>query len=226
MTISAHRIHCRLGLALLLLGVPACGLSDYEALMRETQERADHFQDEKKYLDEPVKIPTKKEEDREVPVAEVFFRPPKGIRPTCDPTPRSDLLWRYPAQKNNAECSVVELAFGAGKKDFAADVVRNFQPTEQVRPQTKQYNVVGREAPLVFDVWEFEIGSDAYSINILRDPVCPVAVVYMYNKARRDNVRKAIDLSLESLAVASQVRAARQRYDRKSPWKLQATPSR
>jgi hypothetical protein len=136
------------------------------------------------------------------------------------------LLWRYPAQKNNAECSLLELAFGAGNKDFAAAVVRNFHPTGEVRPQTKQYPVVDREAPFVFDVWEFEIGQDAYSINILRDPVCPVAVVYVYNKARRENVRKAIDLSLQSLAVASQVRAARQRYDRKSPWKLQATPGR
>jgi hypothetical protein len=215
-------------LALLLLGVPACGLSDYETLMDQAQKRADQFQDEKKYLDEPVKIPTKKEKenDFELPIAEVFFRPPKGIRPAFDPTPRSDLLWRYPAQKNNAECTLVELAFGAGKKDFAADVVRYFQPTEQVRPRAQQYNVVGREAPLVFDVWEFDIGQEAYSINILRDPVCPVAVVYVYNKARRDNVRKAIDLSLQSLAVASQVRAARQRYDRQSPWKLQATPGR
>lgn len=226
-TIAAHRIR-RLGLALLLLGVPACGLSDYETLMREAQERADHFQDAKKYLDEPVKIPTKKEKegDLELPIAEVFFRPPKGIRPTCDPTPRSDLLWRYPAQKNNAECSRVELAFGAGKKEFAAEVVNNFNPVERVNPKTKQYPVVDREAPLVFDVWEFDIGQDAYSINILRDPVCPVAVVYVYNKARRDNARKAIDLSLQSLAVASQVRTARQRYDRKTPWKLQATPGR
>lgn len=196
--------------------------------MREAQERADHFQDEKKHLDEPVKIPTKKDKDSdlEVPVAEVFFRPPKGIRPTFEPTPRSDLLWRYPAQKNNAECSRVELAFGAGNKQFAADVANNFPSTQQVHPRTQQYNVVGREAPLVFDVWEFEIGQEAYSINILRDPVCPVAIVYVYNKARRENARKAIDLSLESLAVASQVRAARQRYDRKSPWKLKATPGR
>ena len=194
--------------------------------MRETQEREQHFQDAKMYLDEPVKMPTKKEDDREVPVADVFFRPPKGIRPTPDPTPRSDLLWRYPAQKNNAECSLVELAFGAGIKDFAAAVVGNFHPTEQVRPKTQQYNLVGRETPLVFDVWEFEIGSEAYSMNSLRDPVCPVAVVYVYNKARRDNARKAIDLSLQSLAVGSHVRAARQRYERKSPWKLQATPGR
>lgn len=211
---------------MLLLGVPACGLSEYETLMQEVQKRADHFQDEKKYLDEPVKIPTKKEDDREVPVAEVFFRPPKGIRPTFEPTPRGNLLWRYPAQKNNAECSLVELAFGAGNKEFAAEVVGNFNPAERVHPKTQQYPVVGRETPSVFDVWEFEIGSDAYSINILRDPVCPVAVVYVYNKARRESARKAIDLSLQSLAVASQVRAARQRYDSKSPWKLKATPGR
>jgi hypothetical protein len=211
---------------LLLLTLPACGLGDYEELMREAQERERRFQDEKKYLDEPVKVPTKKDGDREIPVAEIFFRPPKGIRATFETTPRNNLLWRYPARTSGGDFALVEMAFGEDNKDFAAEVVRNYQASEPIRPRAQQFNVPGRDSSLVFDIWEFESGQEGFSINVLRDPRRPVAVVYVYNKARRDSARKAIELSLESLAVGPQVRAARQQYDRKSPWQLKSTAPR
>jgi hypothetical protein len=210
----------------MLLALPACGLSDYEELMRQAQEREQRFQDEKKYLDEPVKVPTKKDGDQEVPVAAVFFRPPRGIRPTFESVPRNNLLWRYPARTSGGDFALVELAFGEDSKDFAAAVVNNYQASAPIRPRAQQYSIPDRETPLVFDIWEFENGPEGFSINVLRDPRTPVAVVYVYHKSRRDSARKAIDLSLQSLAVGPQVRVARQRYDRKSPWQLRSAVGR
>jgi hypothetical protein len=218
----------RLALGLLLLAVPACGLSDYERLMRESQEREKFFQDEQKYLGKPVEMPThqvqtdKDKEAREEAVANVFFRPPKGIEAKPKPEPRNGRMWQYPADSRGSDFSYVEMAFAADDKDFADEVMKCYQASEQPTRSTHQFTPSGQDTPLLFDSWEFSNGQAGYSVNILRSNR-PIAVVYIYNKARRDNALKAIEVSLQSLAVDQQVILARQRYNQKTPWKL-ATP--
>ncbi len=220
-------LRARLGLGLLLLALPACGLSDYEERMRETQEREERFREEMKYLDEPVKVPTKKDkDDRESPVANVFFRPPKNIQPAFQAEPHNNLLWRYPPRANGGDFALVELAFGDEDKEFVKNVLGNYQASaEGTRQTVREFTLPGRDKPLVFDSWEFDNGQEGYSINVSRGGRTQVAIVYIFNRLRRDSVRKAMDLSLESLAVDGQVAAARKRYDQKSPWKLTAAPS-
>ncbi len=210
----------RLGTSVLLLLLPACGLSDYETLMRQTQEREQRFRDEKKLLDEPVKIPTRKEKDSEVPLAKVFFRPPKGIQASYQPEPFNNLLWRYPSHANSGDFARVEMAFAEDSKDFATEVLRHYPRAGQGR--TQEFASPSR-APLSYDIWEFDNDQEGYTISILRGGKTQVAIVYVYNKTRREALRKVINLSLESLAVDQQANAARQRYERKSPWKLQTT---
>lgn len=198
-----------LGLAVSLLMLPACGLRDYEDLMRKTQERDQRFREESKYLDEPVKIPTRKEKDLDVPVAQVFFRPPKGIQPSFQTEQIDSLLWRYLARAGNF--SRVEMAFDEGNKEFTEKVLRNYKTPEQLQP-------LERDPSLPFDVWEYADAQNIYSIDVLKSNQAQVAIVFVFARSRRDNVRKAMEMSLESLAVGPKSGQARQNYARKSPW--------
>lgn len=203
-----------LGLLLLLAAVPACGLSDYEARMIETQKRADLLREESKYLDEPVKIPTEKDkEDNEKPLAKVFFRPPKGIEAKPQPQPRNNLLWIYKPKKSGSNFIYVEMAFAADDQDLATKVLGNYQASEQLpKPQ--------RTPPLPFDNWEFNDRGLGYSVNVSQKGKTKVAIIYVFNKVAREQVGKVIELSLHSLAVDQDTAAARQKYEQKSPWQL------
>ncbi len=207
----------RLGLLLLLASVPACGLSDYEARMSETQKRADRFREESKSLDEPVKIPTAKDnEGKETPLAKAFFQPPKGIEARPQPEPRNNLLWKYKPKKSGSYFTYVEMAFAAEQdKDFASKVVNSYQ-SEQPLPTPQ------RTPPLPFDSWEFNDRDLGYSVNVSQKGKTKIAIVYVFRKGMREQVGRTIELSLRSLAVDQQVGAARERYNQKSPWQLGA----
>jgi hypothetical protein len=61
-----------------------------------------------------------------------------------------------------------------------------------------------------------------YSINIFKGRGIQVAAVYVFPKEKRDALRRAIDLSV--LTLTESPSTARQRYNQKSPWTLEATP--
>lgn len=208
--------------ALGLLTVPACGLSDYEARMEETQKREDRFREEKKYLDEPVKIPTRKnKDDQEVALATVFFRPPKGIQSKGEEQPNK-VFWRYRPNANNrpnanSDFLVIELGFASDNNTFLDDVAR-------IYPRKAQSWTPQRTPPLPFDSWEYDEAPYTYSVNVSREGATRVAIVYIFPKGRVEVLRKAIDLSLESFAADAQAGAALRRYQRKSPWNLENKP--
>lgn len=208
----------RIGLALLLLAVPACGLTDYEALMREAQEREALFRAEQKYLGPPLQIPTQKDKDeKEVPIANVFFRPPKGV--DSKHKEQSGMMWRYPAD-SRSEFIAVELAFADENKDFSRSVLDHFGRGDLSPSSPRQITPPGQKTPMSFEVWEFDGQTGYHSVNILKDSPKPVAIVFIFNKAKLDNARKVIELSLQSLGVDANSSAARQRSNQKSPWKL------
>jgi hypothetical protein len=204
----------RFCLGIVLLTLPACGLSEYEGLMQKAQERGQRFREEQKYLDVPVYMPTEKDKDnKDTLVADVFFRPPKGIASTPEPQPRNGLMWKYLAGSKGSEFKVVEMAFAdPGDSEFAKKVVNNYPRTEQVpNPDRKQ--------TWPFDSWEFNDRDYGYSINIYKGSIKQVAVVFMFPKPKRDVLRKTMDLSLQTLT--DKVATARQQYNQKSPWKLE-----
>ncbi len=203
----------RLLLTLCLSMVPACGLSDYEKRMEETQKREERFREENKYLDEPIKIPTQKNKDgQEVPVAEVFYRPPKGTQATGE-AEANKTFYRYRPAGGGSAFPVVALAFAADNSTFLEEVQR-------VYPRTTQAWTPQRTTPLPFDSWEYDEAPYTYSVNVSQsDP--KVAVVFIFSKGRANELRKIMDLSLQSLAVGSESGAAQRRYKQKSPWKLE-----
>ncbi len=91
-----------------------CGMDDYEKSMIEAQKRVERFDEENRLLDAMVNIDARMAKVKmgesevldSVPVAKVFFRPPRGILPTVidpskldatkiDTTPRKEFLYRY-----------------------------------------------------------------------------------------------------------------------------------
>src|SRR5262249_28872592 len=163
--------------------IPACGLSDYEALMQKTQERMERFQDERTYLDAPVSIPTEKDkDDREVPLANVFFRPPKGINSKPEAQPRQGLMWQYKPGKRS-EFEFVEMAFADSDSEFAQKVVGSYGALSQDSPPERQQ-------PLPFDSYEYKNSQFGYSINIYKGGAKQIAVVYIFKRDRRDKLRK------------------------------------
>lgn len=205
----------RLGLGLLLLTLPACGLNEYEALMHEAQEREERFRAEQKYLGPPVQIPETEKDNKKVPLAQVFFRPPKGV----DPKPQQrGMMWRYTGEPRS-DFNFVELAFAEENKDFTRNVLDNYGKGDLPPGIPRQITPPGQKTATVFESWEFDDGQTGYSVNILKDSPKPVAIVYIFNKAKLDSARKVIELSLESVGIDLGYGAARQRYDQKSPWK-------
>jgi hypothetical protein len=211
--------------ALLALAVAGCGLSEYEALSLETQARVQRLNEENRVLGEPLKIPPSKD-DPDEPLARVFLRAPRGISREADASPRGGMMYTYPAQQTARDYVRVELAFGSAQKDFAAAVLRNFEATASPTPRERQVQPPGRKSPSTFTVHEFDDLQTSYSINIYDQGHTQVAVVFCLAKGRRDAVRKALDLSLESLAVDGDASAARKAYakDKESPWRLQVAP--
>ncbi len=190
----AVRCRSRVGracLALTLLMLPACGLSDYESLALQAQEREERFREEKRLLDEPVKIPTHKDkDDHDVALADMFFRPPKGIQAVYQPEKRDDLLWQYFPARTGSDFARVEIAFAEDNKEFAAEVLPHFQASGPSQQRVDTLTPPGRPQ-LEFAVWEFDNVQEGYSINVLRGQP-QVAIVYVYNPTRRASLKRAM----------------------------------
>jgi hypothetical protein len=102
--------------AVLALAAAGCGLADYEERMQQAQRAADRYDEENKYLGDPLVIPDRKPEPpaegkaegkaegraegrrgpaRAEPLVNLFLRPPKGISPKPEDQPIQEVLYRY-----------------------------------------------------------------------------------------------------------------------------------
>jgi hypothetical protein len=208
-----------------LLAAAGCGLADYEERMLSAQSRARQFDEENQLLDEPITVPTRPDAEGGGPLADVFFRPPKGFQSAYERARRFDLLWCYPraagAPASSAPFKLVGVAFAGGQKDFAAEVVRCFSGKAQA-PRERTFQPFGRK-PLVFDCTEIDDGQDFYSVNISRTdlPSEPrVALVFGVEAAQRGSAARVLDLSLGTLATGADAAAQRLALARRSPFAL------
>lgn len=228
----------RVGLAL-LLGLPlaGCGLADYEAKMIDAQKRAQRLEEEARNLDEPLNMPTKKEKtgdtEVEVPVADVFLRPPRGIGPTPDKNPLNGLIYRYgprtaaptlpnlpgapaPSAKPIADVHAVGLAFGTNRPDFTKEVMSAFQPVGQVTSADRPVHHPDRPAASVLTALDFDDARYSYSVYVGQSGTTQVAIIYWITKGHRSAVSTPLTFSLESLALGIDTFAARQAYARQT----------
>jgi hypothetical protein len=213
---------------LFVVALCGCGLTDYEAKMLAAQKRAQRLEEEFKNLDEPVAIPTRKENEVETPLANVFFRPPRGIGPTAAANPLAGLVHFYLPRQPVAvhqpgtpvapppisDVLAVGLAFATNRQDFANEVLRTLTASDQVTRTRREVRSPGRPAATVYDILEFDDMWHSYSIYVSASGPTQVAVVYRMAKGRRGNVSGPLTLSLESLALDADANRARQAYAR------------
>jgi hypothetical protein len=202
----------------LLCVLPAgCGLAEYEGRMKETQARLQEYDQTNKLLDAPVVLPG----------ADLFFRPPRGIRKTAEGEPRDGLLYRYPPRAGGAGPFLfVEVAVAANRPDFADEVLRHYQPSGPVlafgpgNPRPPEYRT-----PLRFDTREFDGDEATYSVNVYQGAAAQVAVTFAVAKGQRAAADGALNRSLESLGLGEDADRLRQEY-RTAPWRLTEAPPR
>jgi hypothetical protein len=231
----------------LLLLAGGCGLAEYEAKMKETQDALDRYDEETHLLDEPIYVPLnpKKEGDDEVrPVVEIFFRPPRGVQQLFDTKPLQGLMYRYgrkpyvpappPIQFPDAPPprkvvvhepvpGIQEVLVGwqgqdpskkpVELKDFATEVLNLFPAAKVDRPAyERKANSPGRP-PFSYQTYEIEDKAGNHlSINFVMGTKTFVAIVYKIEKGKKASVDKAIQLSLETLAVDADAEPARIKY--------------
>jgi len=244
------------GSFLLLAG--GCGLAEYEAKMKETQDSLDRYDEETHLLDEPIFVPLnpKKEGEDEVrPVVEIFFRPPRGVRQLFDAKPLDGLLYRYgrkpyvpppppihfadtPAPRRVIihepvpgiqEVLVAWQVPDPNKKqlelkEFAGQVLKLLPIAKADKPlYTRAANSPGRP-PFSFQTYDVEDQAGNHlSVNFVMGTKTFVAIVYKIEKGKKAAADKAIQLSLETLAVDEDVSQARNSYSKRGG-KITSTP--
>jgi hypothetical protein len=218
---------------LLLLGL-GCGVADYESKMILAQQRLERFDKEDKMLGQPLVIP-KHLDKLEIrrPWANLFVRPPKGIRPQFvetdaeepEPVLRGSLLYDYvpPAKQTAGGVARVELAFGE-QKDFVAQLLGNFTGTSDPKKSQRTFRPTGRQMGITFETIEME-GTDGgidylYSINrTATQSGVQIAIVYWVIKSEVGKVKASglLDISLESFALEEDANRSRELFARGSP---------
>jgi hypothetical protein len=208
----------RAPLLLLCALLGGCGLSDYEAQMKDTQARLQELDATNKLLDEPLVVPG----------SDVFIRPPRGIQKAPEGEPREGLLYHYPTRGSGAGPFLfVEVAVADAKRaDFGAEVLRRYPAAGDVlafKPGTPR--PAGRGTPPKFDTHEFDGDDATYSVNVYKGEKAQVAVAFAITKGQRAAADVALNRSLESLAFGPDADRLRQEY-KTPPWRLTEAPAR
>jgi hypothetical protein len=196
---------------LLLAG---CGVAEYEARMKEAQERVKRYEEESKLLAAPVKPPAAKNESGQLEaVASFTLRLPNTVSTQPSPEARGGLYYDYmPATiPPMTAYPWVSLAFAkADDAKFPEAVMKWFTATGPVNvtPHTTRLKVP-------FSRTTFENDTHWHSINLYKGSNQQVAIIYVVPKAQRQQAARAIDLSLDSFGIESSLAAARQAYEPK-----------
>jgi hypothetical protein len=204
------------------VAVLGCGLGDYEVKMQEAQRKALRFEEENKLLDKPITVPSEQKDGTWTKLANLFFRPPRGIQEKHAQQPRANLLWEYhpsgtPGTLASGVFTKVELAIGSGQKDFPGSVLACFQPLE--KPLTRDREVTTHDRKLLFKTTEFDdVNGSHVSINLYTGGSKPVAIAFSSAKNQAAHAARIEEVSLGTLGMdfeASRLEAAARRG---SPW--------
>jgi hypothetical protein len=202
-----------------LLVATGCGLSDYAAKMSSQKARAVRFDEEEKNLGEVAKMPVLPTKEGKEESWNVFLRLPKDVldKPvTQDQSNLAQLHGGLLAEyrgKGAGAFQGVFLGVDRDRKDFRKEVLNLFPASGEIRPsETKK--IPGPESELIFERNTFDDSKSTLSINFCQRSGFQVAVVFRVKKGGMALNSRAIDLSLETLGVGSEVSAQRARYEK------------
>jgi hypothetical protein len=211
-----------------------CGLSEYEARMSSEQARVHRIDEENRLLDDPIELPPpkdpppakqspggkEKEKEKEPdknPRPEYFLRLPKGLSRT--PSEKQQLygnfLYVFPRV---TKTGFQEVYFGFGKDskpDFIRDVTKLFPSSGTLSIVKTEARPLGRE-PYTFDTVTIEDQQNStLVIHACQRNGINVAVVYRMDRAKTEEMKRAMMLSLETLGVGGEVNALRKDFNRR-----------
>ena len=217
MLFPAHRIRlCFLGAALVALA-GGCGVHEYEKKMLNAQSRLERWEEEADNLTpNPISVPTRKVDNDEESIANIFLRVPKNISTAWERDPRSKLMYFYP-EAAPGPVHRVDLAVGE-QKEFVTDVLR-LCPGKVAGPRQTSMRVAGRENPTNFETYDVttEAGDKyIYSVNIWSGS-SKIAVVYWILKGQEVKGKKLAELSLQTFAAEKDATEQREIFLRGSP---------
>ncbi|MGL4552156.1 MAG: hypothetical protein ACRC33_13325 [Gemmataceae bacterium] len=209
-------------LATLLLA--GCGAAEYEARMKETQERLRRYDEESKLLGTPAGLPTARAEDgTEAAVAQFVIRLPAWVPPQPSKEAWMGMYYGYssPPPKDQpvpAAMPWVGLAFAkADDANFPQESMKWFSATGPVNRST-----VTTRLKVPFDRWTFENETTWYSVNLHKGSKQQVAVVVALPRSQAGQAGRAIDLSLDTFGFEGSLEAARKAYRPTGP--LESVP--
>jgi hypothetical protein len=200
-------------LGLLLAG---CGVADYEARMKETQQRIKQYEEESKVLGAPVGLPSAKNESGQLmTVASFALRLPLTVSNKPSPEARGGLYYDYmPAViPPMTAYPWVSVAFGkADDAKFAEAVMKWFTATG---PVNVTQHTTRLKVP--FTRTTFENETHWHSINLYKGTSQQMVIIYVVPKDKAQQAARAIDLSLDTFGIESTLNAAQKAYQPKEP---------
>ena len=224
-----------ISLSVALLACTGCGVSEYQALMESEQKRIELIDEENKFLGDPVELPFRSAapaNPQDLPKPDVFFRLPKGFATKPEEKPFAEFFYHFtrkpnpprsrvspadaPAQENSIQDVYLAVAFDNKTKEFSDKVF-------QLNPKVSEMPRISKEPPgrakLEYQMFS---GSDAanppstYLFYFYQNPGQNILIAVVFHlpkdKEQDANVSKAINYSLQSLAVGSDAIQPRSRF--------------
>jgi hypothetical protein len=209
-------IYGPLSIALAGIVLSGCGLSDYEAKMAAAQADVHRFDKENEYLAEPIEWPPETGVGKGPKEADLFFRPPKGIRQKAESSSADEnKMYKYSAVDSKSAFSQVEVGAVNEKEEgdlFEFLLVRFGADKDKVSHQDRK--VFGGRT-LKVDAVRVESEGSSYSIYGWRRDGYSFAVIFKVNKSRKNEAsEEALRLSLESIAVGRDAAERRRTFTR------------
>jgi hypothetical protein len=177
--------------------------------MATAQARARRFDEENKILEDPIKWPEKKENEKNY--VEVFYRPPRGISQTPSQNKNGPL---YVFSRSGNAGPIQEIWVGASTQAKFAEEVAKLCPPAVGKPVSGHASVTppGRAETLNFDFTAFDDAGSTFVICIYKKEDAQAAIVFHLEKTKdsilfpQDRTKATelstkMEMSLDSLAV-------------------------
>jgi hypothetical protein len=229
--------------AILMAMTSGCGLSAYEEQLEREQKRLDRIDDANKILDEPIEPLKLKGASSNVPGGDtvaLFFRPPLGIAPTPEANLRADILHQYVplvgfaarlrGRRPDIQTPFLRVLVAAVPAQdfaqFASQVQQAFAGSVPSQDNTVTKEPVDGRPSITFQTRSFtEAASEpnkpasVYHVYFYQGQQYHVAIAYQVpqDKATANDVTKAIDASLGSLAVGPDAAVKKSDWQRGHP---------
>ena len=201
-----------------LLLFSGCGLADYEAKMKDAQERLRQYQEQEKLLDPAPRInPPTKITDPQLPptvVLDFQLRAPRGISSQAPANARLELFYDYrPVKPQAAEpFQWLSLAFAPrSDSNFVSNLLGRLPALTQPKQSDGQTRLGLKYRRLEFESQSPLDGQlSSVAVYLFQGTSHQLAVIFFVTKGQLARATRAIEMSLDTLGFDDTLAKARQ----------------